>query len=39
MRMSREDTDSEGEIGVLCCGKRFKYNRKETMAGKGEQQN
>jgi hypothetical protein len=36
LRMLREDTDSDGEIGVLCCGKRFRYNKKETVAGKGE---
>jgi hypothetical protein len=36
MRMSREDTDSYGEIGVLHCGKRFRYNKKEIVAGKGE---
>jgi hypothetical protein len=29
--MSREeDTDSDGEIGVLHCGKRFRYSKKET---------
>jgi hypothetical protein len=34
--MSREDIDSDREIGVLHCGKRFRYNKKETVAGKGE---
>lgn len=38
MRMSREDIDSEGDIGVFHCGKRFRYSRKETVAGKEEQQ-
>jgi hypothetical protein len=31
-----EDTDSDGEIGVLCCGKRFRYSKKETVVGKEE---
>jgi len=37
LRRSREDTDSNGDIGVLHYGKRFRYSKKETMAGKGEQ--
>jgi hypothetical protein len=35
--MSREDTDSDEEIGVLSHGKIFRYSKKEIVAGKGEQ--
>jgi hypothetical protein len=32
LRMSREeDIESDGEIGVLHCGKRFRYSKKETV--------
>ena len=35
--MSREDdTVSEEDIGVLHCGKMFRYNKKDNLAGEGE---
>jgi hypothetical protein len=34
LRMSREDTDSDGEIGVFHYGKRFRYSKREIVAGK-----
>jgi hypothetical protein len=35
--MPREvDTESDKEIEVLHCGKRFRYSKKETVAGKEE---
>jgi hypothetical protein len=36
-RILREYIDSDGEIGVLFCGKSFRYNKKDTMARKGEE--
>jgi hypothetical protein len=35
--MSRDDTESDEDIGVFFCGERFRYSRKEIVAGKGEQ--
>jgi hypothetical protein len=34
--LREEDTDSGREIGVMHCGKRLKYSKKETVAGKEE---
>jgi hypothetical protein len=35
--MSREeDTVSEEDIGVLHCGKMFRYSKRETVVGKEE---
>jgi hypothetical protein len=37
LRMPREeDTDSDRDIGVLHCGKRFRYSKKETVAEREE---
>jgi hypothetical protein len=30
--MLREDTDSYGDIGVLCYGKGFRYSNKDTVS-------
>jgi hypothetical protein len=38
--MSREEySESNGEIGVLHCGKRFRYSKKETVVEREEQHN
>jgi hypothetical protein len=38
LRMLREeDSDSDREIGVLRCGKRFRYSKKEIVAEREEQ--
>jgi hypothetical protein len=34
--MPREYIDSDKDIGVLRCGKRFRYSKKDIMDGKGE---
>jgi hypothetical protein len=36
MTILREENDSDRKIGVLNCGKIFRYSKRETMDGKGE---
>jgi hypothetical protein len=35
--LREEDIDSDIDIEVLNCGKRFRYNKKETLAEREEQ--